>query len=125
MHDSRVWVDLKDSQTQGWDFGSPGLAPIPLSNVAPGGPDLVLRYKQEKANQHRIKDKVTGNEVFQLSGRYAHPTNVECDGQYLVAGYGSGKVLILDFVHMLSQQRHVACWPSYSCGASQRLPQIL
>ena len=114
VHDSRVWVDLTDSQTQGWDFGSPGSAPIPLSNVAPGGPDLVLRKKQEKANRHRLEDKVTGSEFFQLSGRYARPTDVQWDGRHLVAGYGSGEVLILDFFLMLPQQRYIVCWPSYS-----------
>ena len=117
VHDSRVWVDLKDSQTQGWDFGTSGSAPIPLSNVAPGGPDLVLRTKWGKANRYRVEDKVTGDEVFQLSGRYAHPTNVQCDGRYLVAGYGSGEVLILDLLHMLPQQKYVEYCPSYSRGA--------
>jgi len=44
-----------------------------------------------------IKDAVTGKEVFQLVGRYAKPNCVQWDGQYLVAGYESGEVLILGF----------------------------
>jgi len=48
----------------------------------------------------RIKDIVTGVVVFQLSGRFAKPTFVQCDGSYLAAGYNSGEVLILDFNHL-------------------------
>jgi len=50
-----------------------------------------------------IKDTVTGKEVFQLVGRYAKPTDMQWDGQYLVAGYMSGEVLILDFNCVLLQ----------------------
>ena len=50
-----------------------------------------------------IRDKVTGKKVFQLSGRYKKPKAVRWDGQYLVAGYESGEVLILDFHHMYPQ----------------------
>ena len=110
VHGQRVWVDFGGTKTQGWDFGTPGSAPIPLYNVAPESPDLVLRGKEGKAN-HRIEDKVTGVEVFQLSGRYTHPTDVQWDGRYLVAGYGSGEVLILDFINMLPQG-YVVFWPS-------------
>jgi hypothetical protein len=45
----------------------------------------------------QIKDTITGKVVFQLSGRYAKANDVQWDGQYLVAGYDSGEVLILDF----------------------------
>ena len=48
-----------------------------------------------------IKDTVTGNEVFQLFGKYASPYKVQWDGQYLVACYRSGELLILDFNQML------------------------
>jgi len=94
---SRVWVHFKDSQIKGWDFGASGPAPIPLSNVAQHGSSLELNIKQGNANQYRIKDKASGNEVFQLSGRCADPADAQWDGWYLVAGYGSGEVLILDF----------------------------
>jgi hypothetical protein len=43
-----------------------------------------------------IKDTVTGKVVLQLNGRYAKPFDVQWDGQYLVAGYESGEVMILD-----------------------------
>ena len=99
-----IWVNFEDSQTQGWDFGISDPTPIPLPDVNPDDPHLELN-SQWTANQHRIRDKGTGNEVFHLSGKYAHPTDIQWDGQYLVAGYESGEVLILDFNHMLHQWR--------------------
>ena len=101
---SRIWVNFEDSQTQGWDFGISDPTPIPLPDVNPDDPHLELN-RQWRANQYGIRDKVTGNEVFQLSGKYADPTAIKWDGQYLVAGYESGEVLILDFNHMLPQWR--------------------
>jgi hypothetical protein len=50
-----------------------------------------------------IVDTGTGKEVFWLSGRYARPAEVQWDGQYLVTGYDSGEMLILDFEQMLPQ----------------------
>ena len=102
---SRVWVHFEDSQTQGWDFGIPGSAPFLLSN-APQNPDrphldFIDNTKSGSTSPSRIEDTVTGKEVFQLAGRYAKPTIVQWDGRYLVAGYKSGEVLILDFIHMI------------------------
>ena len=101
---SRIWVNFQDSQTQGWDFGISDPSPIPLPDATPDDPHLKLN-RQENANRYGIRDKATGNEVFQLSGKYANPTGIQWDDQYLVAGYESGEVLILDFNHMLPQQR--------------------
>ena len=101
---SRVWVHFKDSQIQGWDFGISNSTPIPLSNRCPDGPHLEFSIRKRETNQYRIKDKVTGNDVFQLSGRYADPNDLQWGGGYLVAGYGSGEVVILDFHHILPQQ---------------------
>jgi WD40 repeat protein len=102
---SRIWVDLQNSPTQGWDFGTPGSSPIPLSNTSPERPQLHLISSINGWNNgpSRIEDTVTGKEVFRLPGRYARPNDVRWDGQYLVAGYQSGEVLILDFSQMLSQ----------------------
>jgi hypothetical protein len=55
------------------------------------GASLVLRIKPLE------------NMVFQWSGRYAEPSIAEWDGQYLVAGYKSGEVLILDFCNACLQ----------------------
>jgi WD40 repeat protein len=102
---SRIWVDLQNSPTQGWDFGISGSSPIPLSNTSPERPQLHLIPSINEWNNgpSRIEDTVTGKEVFRLPGRYARPNDVWWDGQYLVAGYWSGEVLILDFSQMLSQ----------------------
>ena len=104
VNGSRAWVYLKNSQTQGWDFGIPGSAPIPLSNKPLNRPHLeFIGVKQQDTRKSRIEDTVTGREVFRLSGRYIKPNAAQWDGQYLVAGYDSGEVLILDFNHVIPQ----------------------
>jgi len=101
---SKIWVCFKDSQTQGWDFGIPGSPPIPLSNTFPDRPHLNLIVGiWWEGGQIMIEDAATGKEVFQLVGRYAKPDQVGWDGQYLVASYESGEVLILDFNYALLQ----------------------
>ena len=102
---SRVWVRLKDSRTQGWDFEPTGSSPAPLSDFSP--PRHRLKFIDHtgvrNANLSRIEDVVTGDEVFRLSGRYRKPTMARWDGRYLVASYDSGAVLILDFERMIPQ----------------------
>jgi hypothetical protein len=102
---SRIWVDFQNSPTQGWDFGISGSSPIPLSNTSSERPQLhfIPSINEWNNGPSRIEDTVTGKVVFQLPGRYARPNDVRWDGQYLVAGYESGEVLILDFSQMLSQ----------------------
>jgi len=94
---SRVWVCSPESEPLGWDFGTLGSSPVQLSN------SLLLLAKNAKlwdAIQSRIKDVVTGGVVFQLAGRFVNPADSQWDGHYLVAGYLSGEVLILDFNHV-------------------------
>ena len=94
---SSVWVCFKDLQTQGWDFGLPGSVPVPLSNSPLDRPHLwFIGTKDQSISPSRIEDMVTGKVVFQPPGRYATPCVVQLDGQYLVAGYETGEVLILD-----------------------------
>lgn len=104
MVGSKVWVYFKDSSPQGWDFGPPGLSPTPLFK-APERPQLefIDGTKWWNTGPSRIWDRVTNREVFKLSGRYAKPTATRWDSQYLVAGYSSGEVLILDFNSVLLQ----------------------
>ena len=91
---SKVWVYwYQDDCYQGWDFGIPGLTPVDLS-VPPGSSKL---WDPEKA---WIKNPATGEVVFQLSGRFANPASVQCDDSYLVAGCGSGEMLILDLTNV-------------------------
>jgi WD40 repeat protein len=105
MGGSRICLRFPNSLTLGWDFGASDSSPVPLPDTSLerpclefiGGPDWLYE------GPSWIKDTATGKEVFQLSGRYATPSDVQWDGQYLVAGYKFGEVLILDFVQMLPQ----------------------
>jgi len=92
---SRIWVQLKDQSTLGWDFGTSGSSPVPLSNPSSERPRLDVIH-----NPWGIKDTVTGKDVFKLSGRYRQPNTLRWDGRYLAVGYKSGEVLILDFYHV-------------------------
>jgi WD40 repeat protein len=102
MGGSRIWVDSKDKPLQGWDFGISDSSPVPLSNTPSKKTHLhfVHSIDQGSNDPSRIEDTVTGKVVFQLSGRYAKPSEVQWNGQYLVAGYESGELLILDFDHL-------------------------
>ena len=101
----RVWVHFDDLPSQGWDFGVQCSSPVPLSDAAPDGNRLNFRHFDGgfPSRPSRVEDAVTGKEVFRLFGRHASPTRAQWDGRYLVAGYDSGEVLILDFIHMLPQ----------------------
>ena len=97
MDGSRVCVRLKDLSRVGWD----GTLYIPLERPHL---DFINSPGQWNAGPARVKNTTSGGEVFHLSGRYAKPVHTRWDGQYLVAGYCSGEVLILDFErHILPQ----------------------
>ena len=102
---SRVWVHFQNSQTQGWDFGISGSTPVPLPNVPPNKPYLgyINGTREPNTGPSRVEDVITGKEVYRLTGKYARPTASKWDGQYLVAGYTSGEVLILDLNAMIPQ----------------------
>ena len=102
MDGSKIWIRLKDLSTQGWDFSTSGSPSVPLSIGSTGRPPLDFIGSASWQTDHPswIKDTATGKEVFQLSGRYAEPNGVQWDGRYLVAGYKSGEVLIVDFHHV-------------------------
>ena len=96
---SRVWIYSKSSSAQeGWDFGVSGSSPVQF-DPSIGRPhlDYIGGTSWQTDGPYWIKDMATRKEVFQFSGRYAEPYEVQWDGQYLVAGYESGEVLILDF----------------------------
>jgi WD40 repeat protein len=101
----RVCLHFPNSSTQEWEFGVSGSSPVPLPNASSESPPLSFIgagswwYK----GPLWIKDTITGKQVFELPGRYARPLDVQWDGRYLVAGYVSGEVLILDFNQMLPQ----------------------
>ena len=102
VDDSKIWVHFEDLQIQGWDFGIPCLTPILLSNTPPDKPCLGF-IKGTDTGPPKIQDTVTGKEVFWLCGRHAKPALTQWDGRYLIAGYGSGELLILDFKHIIPQ----------------------
>ena len=93
---SKVWAWIGQSNYKGWDFGTPGSTPVELPNI----PTLPVPSRLWNPNQARIKNPATGEVVFQLSGRFANPVSVQCDDSYLVAGYESGEILILDLINL-------------------------
>ena len=103
VNGSNVFVHFGHSQVQGWDFGTPGSAPTLLSNIPPPNRlhlDFFSKTREGTTYVSRIKDTATGKEVFRLPQRYAKPLGIQWNGRYLVAGYDSGEILILDFSHM-------------------------
>jgi len=97
---TQVWVYYNQTSDQGWDFGIPGSSPIKLQGV----PTLHFGGTMVWNNSlSRIEDKITGKVVFQLSGRFAKPLDVQCNGYCLAARYVSGEVLILDFNYVFLQ----------------------
>ena len=103
MDGSKVSVCSGKSSTKGWDFGVPGSIPIQFSETSLDRPrlDFIDIGEWSRTSPLRVKDRVTGKEVFQLCGKYRNPYATQWDGQYLIAGYESGEVLILDFSHVL------------------------
>ena len=97
VHGSSVWAHSPISEPLGWDFRIPGSPLVQLSN--PPSPHS-NKSKLWHIGQSGIIDTVTGKMVFQLAGKFAKPTDLQWDGQYLAAGFESGDVLILDFNHM-------------------------
>jgi len=104
MDESRVLVYSEDLSVQGWDFGVPGSTPIQFSGTSSDLPRLnfIHAKPQEQIGPVRIQDRVTGKRVFQLCGQYAKPSVSQWDGRYLIVGYESGEVLVLDFSNALS-----------------------
>ena len=91
-----VWNHWTKSHYKGWDFGIPGSAPVELSYASTlPGPS---RFWDPKPA--RIKNPATGEVVFQLSRRFANLVSEQCNDSYLVAGYESGEVLILDLTNV-------------------------
>ena len=100
---SKVLVHLGES-VQGWDFGTPGSTPTQFSEIPSDRSHLNFIDVREwsRSSPVRVEDSVTGKVVLQLYGKYADPPAIQWDGRYLVAGYNSGEVLILDFNDALS-----------------------
>ena len=104
VNGSKVGACIFDErkQTQWWDFGVPGSTPIQLSNMPLERPHLqfICYPKLFKDMLSHIKDTVNRRVIFWFFGRCAGYSDIQWDGRYLVAGYESGEVLLLDFNHM-------------------------
>ena len=104
MDGSKVLVYFGESSVQGWDFGTPGSTPTQFSGIPSDRPHPnFIDARLWSGGPVRIEDSVTGKMIFQLYGRYTNPAGIQWDGQYLIAGYGTGEVLILDFSDFLAQ----------------------
>jgi len=81
----------------GWDFGTLGISPAQLEYRPRNGPRLdFIGIREDRSFIPKVQDTVTGKVVFQLPERLANCSDAQWDGQYLVAGYDSGEVLILE-----------------------------
>jgi len=101
---SKVWVYSEKTETDGWDFGTPGPSPVLLSNVTQERHRLhFIDGTKGISSLSTIEDTVTGKVVFQLPARFSELHNAQWDGQHLVGNYESGELLILDFNHVLPQ----------------------
>ena len=98
---SKIWIGSGGSN-KGWNFGVLGSPPVPLLNTFTGEahPVLICDSLWKWGGVTGIRARGTERGVFQLSGGYADPKNMQWDGQYFVAGYDSGEVLILDFHYL-------------------------
>ena len=92
---SKVWARWYDSTYRGWDLGIQGSTPVKLHKKHK--PPSSKLWDLEQA---RIMNPATGEVVFQLSGQFTNLVCTQCDNSYLVAGYESGEVLILDLMNV-------------------------
>jgi WD40 repeat protein len=94
---SRVWVQAARG-IKGWDFGVPDSSSIKECTEPPNRPrlDFIGGIRQKRSYLPGIEDTTSGKEVFRPPSRYVGPNDAQWDGQYLVAGYDSGEVLILE-----------------------------
>ena len=97
-------VAVMGSYPQVWDFEAQGNFFVKSPQIPSDRPypELIIEYPGD-GNEFciRIEDKWTKN-VFPLPDGYTHASALQWDGQYVIAGYHSGEVLILDLNNMSS-----------------------
>ena len=103
VYSSKVWVQ-GPSWGGGWEFGVPEESSIKHYTEPPNRPhlDFIGGIRKERSDLPGIEDTITGRVFFQLPSRYPRPNDAQWDGQYLVAGYETGEVMILDCNCMLA-----------------------
>jgi len=94
---SRVWIHSPRG-IEGWDFGVSDSSSIKKCAKQPNRPhlDFIGSIRKDRSHIPGIEDTTTKMEVFRLPSGYTRPNDAQWDGQYLVAGYDSGEVIILD-----------------------------
>jgi len=100
----RVWARLPTpKKILGWDFGITGSSPVELSYTSQNRPrlDFISGIRLWRSPLSGIQDTVTKKVVLQLPSRLVNCSDAQWDGQYLVVGYDSGEVLILECSHVL------------------------
>jgi len=101
---SRVWV-CSPGGINGWDFGVPDSSSIKHYSEPTSRPhlDFIGGIRKHRSFLPGVEDTITGKVVFQLPSGCTTPADAQWDGQYLVAGYNTGEVLILDCNCILAQ----------------------
>jgi len=102
---SGVWVHpIHPESILGWNFGILGSSPAELSYTSKNEPplDFIGGIRMRRSFLPGIQDTVTGKVFFQLPERLVRCVDAQWDGQYLVVGYNSGEVLILECTHVLN-----------------------
>ena len=97
-------VAVLGSCSQVWDFGAQGTVPVKSSEIVSDRhyPELIIEPNEcARGFKVRIEDKCT-KKVFPLPDKYIYPSVLKWDGQFVIAGYDSGEVLILDLNNMSS-----------------------
>ena len=96
----KIWIKTPNS-IKGWDFGTLSSSPVPLPDTSVERPHLDLIYDSLElyGGAPKIRDMRTKRELFHFSGRYVEPGPIRWNGRYLVVGYHSGEVFVLDCHH--------------------------
>ena len=90
----RFLTRKQESTAHGWNFGSSGSAQAQFSTDRL---ELDIGHISQEQYGVYIVDRATQKIIFKPCERYEYPSCTQWDGQFLINGYGSGEVLILDF----------------------------
>ena len=93
---STVW--MRSTKNNMWNFrisDSSSLGSC-LASLSRYHLDFVGGIRMDRTVLPPIEDTITGRKFLQLPKKLDNPTDAQWDGQYLVAGYDTGEVLILE-----------------------------
>ena len=93
---SKLWMNTGAS-LRGWGFEITDPSALEPSHISPNRLhlDFIGGVRNCKSSLPPIEDTISGKEFLRLSGSLDRPMDAQWDGQYLVAGYATGDVLIL------------------------------